>query len=521
MTSARRAGRPATDTGGERRIETALCAPAECFALLLEGMPDTTFCTLDARGHITSWQGTFGGEAAVDPVGQPFAVLYGLEDVDAGKPELDLVAAVRGGRVERDGWRVAPGGRRLWTRAVLTVVHDDSGKVGGFALVLRDMSEHSRAEQALQESELRYRAVSELTSDYAYAFSIDRNGRVAVDWVAGAFTRITGYSHDEMHRLEALGGGFNIVHPDDRAIALARVQRLVLLEPDTSEFRILTKDGEVRWIRESGRPERDPRSGVTRVYAAAQDITERKLAEEEARARQTELAHGLRLGTMGEMAAGLAHEINQPLSAIVSYARGCTRRLKSGTAQAPALLEPIEEIASQAMRADAIVQRLLLFVRKQPPVRQLTHVEALVHEVEQLVAAEARKRGVQIFLDLEPELPLVLVDKIQIEQVLLNLVRNGMEAMHEGEDTRHLTIQTRRGDGDTVEVAVRDCGEGLAADLAERVFDPFFTTKRSGLGMGLAISRSIVRAHGGRISARSNPDRGVTFRFSLPAAQGG
>jgi two-component system sensor kinase FixL len=498
-----------------------LCGPAECFRLLLDGVGDVAFSTLDASGRITTWQGSLGRDD-VDPVGQPLRSLYTLEDLDAGRPELDLAAAVRAGRVERDGWRVAPGGRRFWARAVLSVVGDGHGNVHGFALVLRDMSEHSRAEQALQESEARYRAISELTSDYAYAFSIDRSGRVTVDWVAGAFTRITGYAHEEMRELEASGGGgFSLVHPDDRPAALARVQRLVLGEPDTTEFRIVTKSGDVRWIRESGRTERDEPNGVTRVYAAAQDITERKLAEEEARARQAELAHVLRLGTMGEMAAGLAHEINQPLSAIVSYARGCTRRLKSGMAAAGALLEPIEEIAAQAMRADEIVQRLLLFVRKQKPARELERIDVLVREVVQLVAGEARKRGVRIVLDLAADLPRVLVDRIQIEQVVLNLVRNGIEAMQTSADDRVLQIETRAADDGAVEVAVRDSGEGLTPELADRVFEPFFTTKRAGLGMGLAISRSIVRAHGGRISASRNPDRGATFRFTLPAAQGG
>jgi C4-dicarboxylate-specific signal transduction histidine kinase len=255
-----------------------------------------------------------------------------------------------------------------------------------------------------------------------------------------------------------------------------------------------------------------------RVYAAAQDITERKIAEEEARARQAELAHVLRVSTMGEMAAGLAHEINQPLSAIVSYARGCARRLKSGMAAAASLLEPIEQIAAQAMRADEIVQRLLLFVRKQKPVHEPAHVDALVREVVQLVAGEARKRRVNVTLHLAADLPPVRVDRIQIEQVLLNLVRNGMEAMQSSADDRLLVIETRAADDGFVEVDVRDCGEGLDPEVAERVFEPFFTTKRAGLGMGLAITRSIVRAHGGRISVIRNPDRGVTFRVSLPAA---
>jgi signal transduction histidine kinase len=220
---------------------------------------------------------------------------------------------------------------------------------------------------------------------------------------------------------------------------------------------------------------------------------------------------------MGEMAAGLAHEINQPLSAIVSYARGCTRRLRSGVADATTLLEPIEQIASQAMRANEIVQRLLLFVRKQKPARARAAIGDLVQEVCRLLVGEARKRGVKLRLDLASDLPEVEVDRIQIEQVILNLVRNGLEATPPGLVEPALTIRSEL-DAGFVVVAVTDQGEGLSAEQIDRVFEPFFTTKRTGLGMGLAISRSIVRGHGGRITASPNEGGGATFRFTLPVA---
>ena len=416
--------------------------------------------------------------------------------------------------------RVAPDGRRFWARAVLTALPGDCTGARRFGLVLRDMSEHGRAEAALQASEARYRAVSELTSDYAYAIRIEPSGRVVTEWMTGAFARITGYSPQEMKDLEPSGGGFSLVHPDDRLVALARVNRLLSGQEDTSEFRIIAKGGEVRWIRESGRPEWDAQNGVMRVFGAAQDVTERKLAEEEARAREAELAHVLRLGTMGEMAAGLAHEINQPLSAIVSYARGCTRRLRSGVAQAAALLEPIEQIAAQAMRANEIVQRLLLFVRKQKPARTRAEVGDLVREVTHLLDGEARKRGIQLRMELASALPEVEVDRIQIEQVILNLVRNALEATPDGLPDPTLIIRTERDADGCVAIAVSDQGEGLTAEKVDQVFEPFFTTKRAGLGMGLAISRSIVRGHGGRITACANPGRGATFRFTLPIAGG-
>jgi PAS domain S-box-containing protein len=495
--------------------EESAGATDERLALLLDGLPDAAICMLDADGRIV---GAHGALLPADGLlGRSLTDLYTAEDADGGRPADDLARAAREGAVVAQAFRVAPDGRRFWARSVLTALHDDAGALRGYSLVLRDMSEHGRAEQALEESEARYRAASELTSDYAYAIRIERDGRVVMEWMTGAFTRITGYSRQEMEEREPSGGGFSLVHPDDRPIALVRVQRLLAGREDTSEFRIVTKSGEVRWIRESGRPEVDEKTGVLRVYGAAQDVTERKLAEEEARSRESELAHVLRLGTMGEMAAGLAHEINQPLSAIVSYARGCTRRLRANVADASTLLEPIEQIASQAMRANEIVQRLLLFVRKQKPARARAAIGELVQEVGHLLAGEARKHGVKLRMDLASDLPEVEVDRIQIEQVILNLVRNGLEATPPGLAEPELTVRTELDEG-FVAVAVTDQGEGLSVEQIDRVFEPFFTTKGTGLGMGLAISRSIVRGHGGRITASPNEGRGATFRFTLPVA---
>jgi two-component system sensor kinase FixL len=511
--SRRREAGPPTEE--QRHAAAPSDATSEHVALLLDGLPDAALCMLDRAGRVTSTHGALllGGTLQ----GRTLADLYTVEDADGGRPASDLEHAAERGPVVAHGFRVAPDGRHFWARSMLRALRDDEGALCGYALVLRDMSEHGRAEQALQESEARYRAVSELTSDYAYAIRIEGTGRVVMEWMTGAFARITGYSREEMEQREPSGGGFSLVHLDDRQIALARVQRLLAGLEDTSEFRIVTKSGDIRWIRESGRPEIDP-AGVLRVYGAARDVTEIKLAEEEARSREAELAHVLRLGTMGEMAAGLAHEINQPLSAIVSYARGCTRRLKSGAADASTLADPIEEIAKQAMRANEIVQRLLLFVRKQKPARSRAAVGDLVREVGHLLAGEARKRGVKIQLDLASDLPEVEVDRIQIEQVILNLVRNGLEATPPGLTEPTLTIRTELDDG-CVAVAVTDQGEGLQAEQVDRVFEPFFTTKHTGLGMGLAISRSIVRGHGGRIQATPNGARGATFRFTLPIAE--
>jgi two-component system sensor histidine kinase TtrS len=251
------------------------------------------------------------------------------------------------------------------------------------------------------------------------------------------------------------------------------------------------------------------------------DITERKRAEEEARQREAELAHVSRLTLMGEMASGLSHDISQPLATILFYARGCVRRVRSGAADSAALLDPMEKIATQAETAGRIVDRLREFVRKRAPHLSTVDINEVTREALSLLESEVGKSGVEVRLRPGKALPPVRADRIQIEQVILNLVRNGMEAMSDVEaDRRVLTIETSNSGGDSVTVVVRDVGRGLSPETAERAFDAFFSTKPNGMGMGLSISRSIIEAHGGRLWVVPDVARGATFQFSLPAMRG-
>jgi two-component system, LuxR family, sensor kinase FixL len=246
------------------------------------------------------------------------------------------------------------------------------------------------------------------------------------------------------------------------------------------------------------------------------DITERKRAEEAARQHQAELTHVLRLSTMGEMAAGLAHEINQPLAAIVNYAQGCSRRLRGPSHDVSAVLPVIDDIAAEALRAGEIIRRLRSMVRKETPRQDWIELANVAAEVLHLVQPDTIQLGIAVHVDAEPDLPPVLGDRIQIEQVVLNLLRNAIDAMTDVTGRRELHVGIARVAGDSVELAVCDSGHGMPAPVADHVFDPFFSTKRGGLGMGLSISRSIVEAHRGRLSMTPNRDAGVTFRIRLP-----
>jgi PAS domain S-box-containing protein len=281
-----------------------------------------------------------------------------------------------------------------------------------------------------------------------------------------------------------------------------------------------------RRYRDVGRGERFADVTVTRIdgddgsvlgLEMIEDITESRRSRERNRMHEAEMAHATRLAMLGEMAAGIAHEVNQPLAAIVNYAAGSTRRLQSGDEKSiRAVGDALSRITSEAMRASEIVRRLKSLARKEAAERERLLLDVLARRTLRLVESEVRDKRVAISLDLAQEIPAVMVDPIQIEQILLNLVRNACEAMQEQEEERRLTIRTFREKDEHVAISVSDTGPGLDPALLARVFDTFFTTKRNGLGMGLSISRSIAEAHHGRLWAEANHPRGTTFTLALP-----
>ena len=248
----------------------------------------------------------------------------------------------------------------------------------------------------------------------------------------------------------------------------------------------------------------------------ASTLTRRRAELEGQRLRQ-DLAHVGRVATMGELAASLAHELNQPLTAILSNAQAARRLLAADRADLAEIGEILADIVEDDKRAGQVINRLRGFLKKGEAERTPLDVGELVREVARLVSSDALLRNVAVHLQLEPALPPVLGDRVQIQQVMLNLLLNGLDALQQSDaGDRWLVLQTRRHDGDTVEVEVRDSGPGLPDGERERVFDAFYTTKAGGLGMGLAIARSIVEAHGGRLDVANAPEGGAAFSFTLP-----
>ena len=260
-------------------------------------------------------------------------------------------------------------------------------------------------------------------------------------------------------------------------------------------------------------------SGKQRYFTGfVRDLSERDAAERRLQDLQGELVHVSRLTTLGEMASAMAHELNQPLTAAASFMKGCLILLKRKPLDEARLADMISQGADQALRAGQIIRRLRDFVSKGEAERRIESLPQLLEEAGALAMIGARERSVRLRYDIDPGISLVLADKVQIQQVALNLIRNGMEAMEESA-SKDLVVGARPTVDDMVEVYVSDTGHGIAPQAAEQLFQPFMTSKAQGMGIGLSISRTIIEAHGGRIWAEPNPSGGATFRFTLPSVR--
>jgi two-component system sensor kinase FixL len=264
------------------------------------------------------------------------------------------------------------------------------------------------------------------------------------------------------------------------------------------------------------------KSGDQRFFTGfIRDLTERQKTEARLQELQSELVHISRLTAMGEMASTLAHELNQPLSAIINYLRG-SRRLLEGVSDervAP-MRDAVDKATDQAMRAGQIIRRLRDFVSRGESERRVESITKLVEEASALALVGVKDRGIRVRFLFDPSIDLVLADRVQVQQVLLNLIRNAMDAM-ETSSTRDLVITVAAAEENLAEISVADTGSGIAPEIAEQLFTPFITTKREGMGVGLSISRTIVEAHGGRIWVEANPGGGTVFHFTLAAVNEG
>jgi PAS domain S-box-containing protein len=380
----------------------------------------------------------------------------------------------------------------------------------------REMVERERAEESVKKSEELYRLVAEHSTDMISRHAMDGTYLYA----SPACRSLLGYEPEEMIGVNP----YDLFHPDDIA-AVEVSHKTISREPVDYkvEYRIRRKDGDYTWFETISKSILDPKSGELKdIICVSRDITQRKQAEERAGQLQSDLAHMGRVTTIGQMASGLAHEINQPLAAVSTYVDACRRLMQNSECTPTEVIEALDEIGGEARRASTVIQKLREFLRRPDPEDSLIVANDLVREVVDLTSAQIRGTGSTLHLDLADDLPPVYVDSIQIQQVILNLVRNSLEAMETTEEgQRVLTITTRQIDKSGVEFEVSDTGCGISEGVQSRLFEPFYTTKEKGMGLGLVISRTIIQAHGGDLWSIPQPDRGANFRFTLPTGPEG
>jgi C4-dicarboxylate-specific signal transduction histidine kinase len=310
------------------------------------------------------------------------------------------------------------------------------------------------------------------------------------------------------------------VHADDRPAFRDRLSQAARRRGDyQSEFRLALPDGPVRWIAALGRVEYDADGTALCSRGACIDITANKQAEQEMLRLRQEIAHVGRVSVMGQLSSALAHEINQPLGAILRNAEAAALFLQHPSPDLHEIAAILEDIRKDDQRASEVIVRIRALLRREDVAMTALNMRGVLGDVAMLLRPDAAARHVSLQVGVPADLPAVRGDQVQVQQVLLNLVLNGMDALEGVVDRARSVVVTARRDGSaSVEVSVADSGRGIDLDQLDRIFDPFFTTKPKGIGMGLSISRGIIETHGGRLWAEANAAGGATFRFTLPVA---
>jgi PAS domain S-box-containing protein len=337
-------------------------------------------------------------------------------------------------------------------------------------------------------------------------------------WASDKWRKLFGFAPSE--RLE-LGAILQRLHPDDREGFRQTVGAAVAGEGRyEAEFRVMLPNGGIRWISSHGRVELDANGQPVRIRGASRDVTADKQAELDTQVLRQQVAHVGRISMMGQLATALAHEINQPLGAILRNAEAAELFMQEASPDLDEIRAIVADIRQDDQRAGAVIDRMRGLLKRQTLETRPLDVGELIGDVRALVGADAAARQVKLDVDVPGDLPPVRGDRVHLQQVLLNLILNGMDALNgaSGKD-RRISVTALLDGAQAVEIAVSDTGTGIPADKLAHVFDPFFTTKLNGMGMGLPISRTIIEAHGGRFWAENNNSGGATFRFTLPIAE--
>jgi PAS domain S-box-containing protein len=479
------------------------------FQLLVNAVVDYAIYMIAPDGTIVTWNPgakRFKGYEAEEIIGRPYATFFLPEDRERGLPQRILDTAAHEGRFEGEGWRLRKDGTRFWAHVVVDAIYDEDRSLVGYAKITRDLTEKRGAEQALKESEERFRMLVQGVKDYAI-YMLDPDGRVT-NWNAGA-QLIKGYGADEI-----VGEHFSRFYTEEdrargepaRALETARTKG----KYEKEAWRV-RKDGTRFWASVLLDPIYNEAGVLTGYAKITRDISERKKAEEELEEARAALYQSQKLQALGELTGGIAHDFNNLLTVI----RGSAELLMRPSLSAEKRERYIGSIIETSDRATALTSHLLAFGRRQalkPEVLQLNvRLDAFAEMIQRTFGSKY-----EVSIDLDPELWPVEVDVTQLETALLNAAINGRDAMPDG---GRLVLRTRnRPDGDEVSIEVEDNGEGMEPEVVERVFEPFFTTKPVGKGTGLGLSQihGFAAQTGGRAEISSRPGEGTRLSIVLP-----
>ena len=490
---------------------------AEQLVRFVEGTLDRAVLLVNCDGVVTGCTPAVEllfGWARESLIGRSAAVLYPGADAAAGQLAKDLVQAKLQSPLRLEGWRTRRDGSEFLADTSIVALRDDDGTLTGFGLGLSDITPLRAREQALHQSELHVRSILATVPD---AMIVIDDAGVILSFSAAA-ERLFGYGEAEI-----VGRNVSLLMPspyrdqhdgyiaryeatgERRIIGIGRV--VTGLRRDGTEFPMELSVGEAR------------DEGLRIFTGFIRDLTAQQLAELRMKELQAELIHVSRVSAMGTMASTLAHELNQPLTAIANYLEAGRDLIDNDASDArPFLREAMDEAAREALRAGQIVRRLRDFVARGETEKAVHDLPAMIDEAARLGLLGATERGIRLFTHFDPTASRVLADRVQVQQVLVNLLRNAAEAVADGV-RRDVTVTTLRREGGVIDIAVADTGPGIDPAIAPRLFDAFASGKEHGMGLGLSISRTIVEAHGGRIWAESRADedgqRGTIFHFTL------
>ncbi|MGF9756929.1 PAS domain S-box protein [Microvirga sp. 0TCS3.31] len=495
------------------------------FQLLVDAVTDYAIYMLDPTGIVASWNAgaqRFKGYTQDEILGEHFSRFYTDEDKATELPRRALETAAREGKFEAEGWRLRKDGTRFWAHVVIDPIRDTRGNLIGFAKITRDLTERKRAQEALKESEERFRLLVQGVTDYAI-YMLDPKGRVT-NWNAGA-QRIKGYSHDEI-----LGAHFSQFYTEeDRATelpkrALGTAAREGRFEAEGWRLR---KDGTRFWAHVVIDRIQNDMGEIIGFAKITRDITERRQAQEALAQAQAALFQSQKMEAVGQLTGGVAHDFNNLLTVIVNSLDLLTRNTRDARD-----MRLIESAQRAAERGAKLTQQLLAFSRRQPLQPALHNPNTLIGGFEAILR-RACGELVKLKLALAPRVRSISVDAPQFEAALLNLIVNARDAMPDGGTLTIATGNTTIGEneqastelnpGPYVSITVEDTGAGMAPEVVERVFEPFFTTKEIGKGTGLGLSQvyGFVTQSGGHVKVDSTPDQGTTITMLLPAQDNG